>query len=414
MIKPAPKNQDGKLYQNMPDKASFVLVRRKGKIHGCYIQNNRLLHITTDDEKGRMEGMICIAKVMDIVPNINAAFLRIAGERKCFIKMEDLQTGTNLTRPGKAFAQGDNVLVQIAKEPSKGKEASATCDVRMEGKLVVVSLGQTGLLFSHKISSNRRNMLENKIRATGFTPTEGIRLIVRTQAADEDVSIADIVKEANDLSIKLKELLVKASHRSDYSILVPVTPKYQNFITAMHPEECAKILTDDKEIYEETRAFINESCPEWTDKLHFYEDCLVSLNVLYGLESKLSEAVSDKVWLKCGGFLYIEPTQALTVIDVNSGKYDKKSGKEDTYFQVNMEAAEEIALQIRLRNLTGIIVVDFINMDKKEHREELLKTLTNLLQNDTNPARVLGFTRLGLIEITRKKTDKSIYEQILV
>lgn len=414
MIKPVPKNQDGKIYQNMQDKASFVLVRRKGKIHGCYIRDNKLLRLTTDEENGRLEGMICIAKVMDIVPNINAAFLRIAGERKCFIKLEDLRSGANLTRPGKAFAQGDNVLVQITKEPSKGKEASATCDIRMEGCFVVASLGKTDLLFSHKINENRRKMLENKLNSAGFIPIEGVRLIVRTQASGEDVSIADIIKEANNLSIKLKELLVKASHRSDYSILEPVTPKYQSFITAMYPEECAKILTDDKEIYEEIKAFIHESCPEWTDKIHLYEDCLVSLNVLYGLESKLSEAVSDKVWLKCGGFLYIEPTQALTVIDVNSGKYDKKSNKEDTYFYVNMEAAEEIALQIFLRNLTGIIVVDFINMEKKEHREELINTLTKRLQNDTNPARVLGYTKLGLIEITRKKTDKSIYEQILV
>jgi ribonuclease G len=149
------------------------------------------------------------------------------------------------------------------------------------------------------------------------------------------------------------------------------------------------------------------------EKLHFYEDCLVPLNVLYGLEGKLSESLSDKVWLKCGGFLYVEPTQALTVIDVNSGKYDKKSDREETYFRVNMEAAEEIATQIFVRNLTGIIVVDFINMEQKEHKDILLKAFTEFLQKDANPCRVLGFTRLGLVEITRKKTDKTIYRSAL-
>lgn len=350
MIKPALKNQDGKLYQDMPNKGSLVLVRRKGKIHGCFIRDNKLLRLSTDNENGRMEGMICIAKVMDIVPNINAAFLRIAGERKCFIKLEDLQNGYNLSRPGKAFAQGDNCLIQVIKEPSKGKEASATCKIRVDAEVYA-------------------------------------------------------------------DLLEKASHRSDYSVLYEATPKYQELISSLTTENEAafeKILTDDREIYEESKLFISENYPNLLERLHFYEDCLVSLKVLYGLEGKLSEALADKVWLKCGGFLYIEPTQAMTVIDVNSGKYDKKSNREETYFKVNTEAAEEIATQIFVRNLTGIIVVDFINMEKKEHKEELLKTLTNVLQKDVNPGRVLGFTRLGLVEITRKKCDKTIYEQILV
>lgn len=350
MIKPALKNQDGKLYQNLPNKGSLVLVRRKGKIHGCFICDNKLMRLTTDEEHGRMEGMICIAKVMDIVPNINAAFLRIAGERKCFIKLDDLQKGQNLTRPGKSFAQGDNCMIQVIKEPSKGKEASATCNIRV----------------------------------------------------DDDI---------------YKDLLEKATHRSDYSVLFEPTPKYQELISALTTDDGAvfeKILTDDKEIYEEIRIFMSEHYPNLMEKLHFYEDCLVSLKVLYGLESKLSEALSDKVWLKCGGFLYIEPTQAMTVIDVNSGKYDKKSNREETYFKVNTEAAEEIARQIYLRNLSGIIIIDFINMENKEYREELIKTLTNVLKNDVNPARIWGFTRLGLVELTRKKCDKTIYEQILV
>ena len=132
MIKPSPKNQDGKIYQGMPNQGSLVLVRRKGKIHGCFIRDNKLLKLSTDDDNGRMEGMICVAKVMDIVPNINAAFVRIADERKCFIKLDDLQSGYNLSRPNKPFAQGDNCLVQVIKEPSKGKEASATCKIRVK------------------------------------------------------------------------------------------------------------------------------------------------------------------------------------------------------------------------------------------------------------------------------------------
>ncbi len=417
MIKPAPKNQDGKLYQDMPNKASFVLVRRKGKIHGCFIRDNKLLRLTTDDENGHTEGMICIAKVMDIVPNINAAFLRIHGERKCFIKLEDLQTGYNLTRPGKIFAQGDNVMVQVIKEASKGKEASATCNIRLEGRLCVASFDKTGLLYSRKIPFERKKKLEEEIKSSGYVSEDGIQIIVRTEAGANNVSADDIVTEALFLSGQLKEMLDKAKHRSDYSVISEVTPKYVEFIKTMsvlNSDSVEKILTDDTQIYEHLKGFLTKNHPDMAEKLHFYEDCLVPLNVLYGLEGKLSEALSDKVWLKSGSFLYIEPTQAMTVIDVNSGKYDRKSDGEETYFNVNMEAAEEIATQIFLRNLTGIIIIDFINMTKKEHKEILLKALTNYLQNDTNPGRVLGFTRLGLVEITRKKCDKTIYEQILV
>ena len=417
MIKPSLKNQDGKLYQDMPDKASFVLVRRKGKIHGCFIQNNKLMRLTTDEENGRMEGMICIAKVMDIVPNINAAFLRVHGERKCFIKLDDLQNGYNLSRPGKNFAQGDNVLVEITKEPSKGKEASATCNIRLEGKFCVASFGSGNILYSHKITSERRDKLKKELSDIGFTPQSGIQIIVRTEADNPNMTADEIIKEANKLSAQLIEFLEKAKHRSDYSVIRGVTPKYLEFIQSISEKKnilLDKILTDDKAIYEDAKQYLAEQLPEMAETLHFYVDCLVPLNVLYGLEGKLSEALSDKVWLKCGGFLYIEPTQALTVIDVNSGKYDKKSDREETYFQVNMEAAEEIATQIFVRNLTGIIVVDFINMAQKEHKDKLLKALTEFLQKDDNPCKVLGFTRLGLVEITRKKTDKTIYEQILV
>jgi len=417
MIKPSPKNQDGKLYQDMPDKASFVLVRRKGKIHGCFIQNNKLMRLTTDNENGRMEGTICIAKVMDIVPNINAAFLRVHGERKCFIKLDDLQNGHNLSRPGKNFAQGDNVLVEIIKEPSKGKEASATCNIRLEGKFCVASFGSSNILYSHKITSERRDALKQELSNAGFIPQNGIQIIIRTEADNTSVTADEITKEADVLGTQLLEFLEKAKHRCDYSVICGVTPKYLEFIRSIFKKKdiiLDKIITDDKAIFEEAKQYLAEQLPEMAEKLHFYEDCLVPLNVLYGLEGKLSEALSDKVWLKCGGFLYIEPTQALTVIDVNSGKYDKKSDREETYFQVNMEAAEEIATQIFVRNLTGIIVVDFINMAQKEHKDKLLKALTEFLQKDDNPCKVLGFTRLGLVEITRKKTDKTIYEQILV
>ena len=137
-----------------------------------------------------------------------------------------------------------------------------------------------------------------------------------------------------------------------------------------------------------------------------------SLLKLYSINSKLDEVLNKKVWLKCGGFLVIEPTEALTVIDVNSGKYDKKGDSEVYYKKVNEEAAIEIARQIRLRNISGIIIVDFINMKLKENECELLNSLRNYVSKDKVKTCVMGITSLGLVEMTRAKVSKPLWEQI--
>ena len=145
--------------------------------------------------------------------------------------------------------------------------------------------------------------------------------------------------------------------------------------------------------------------------IRFYDDPAISLRLLYSLERGMEEALDTRVWLKCGGYLVIEPTEAMTVIDVNSGKNEAKKAGEDTYYQVNLEAAEEVARQLRLRNLSGIIIVDFINMAEKERQKELLETLKNLTAGDPQHPRIVDMTPLGLVEITRKKSHPTLAEQ---
>ena len=157
---------------------------------------------------------------------------------------------------------------------------------------------------------------------------------------------------------------------------------------------------------------MEHSCPEALPALRLYQDSAVSLPNLYGLPAKIREACGKRVWLKSGGYLVIEPTEALTVIDVNSGKYTGKKGARDTFRLINREAALEIARQLRLRNLSGIVLVDFISMEKKEDEKELLQLLSTELKNDPVKAVLVDMTPLGLVEITRKKVRRSIYEQL--
>ena len=185
-----------------------------------------------------------------------------------------------------------------------------------------------------------------------------------------------------------------------------------NYIKNVSQGELTEIVTDENAIFDELKNIYAES-PEMQNKLRFYQDTF-PLDKLYSIESKITEALSKKVWLKCGGFLIIEPTEALTVIDVNSGKFDKKGDSEAFYKKVNEEAACEIARQIKLRNISGIIIIDFINMSLESNQKALLDTLSRCVSKDKVKTHVIGMTSLGLVEMTRTKTAKPLAEQISI
>ena len=154
-----------------------------------------------------------------------------------------------------------------------------------------------------------------------------------------------------------------------------------------------------------------EEMPEDVEKLRLYTDRMVPLKSLYRLDKGLADALSVRVWLKSGAYLVIEPTEALTVIDVNSGKYDRGKNKQETIWKINQEAAREIARQLRLRNLSGMILVDFVDMKEKDAQDTLLQQMRELLKRDPQKAAAVDMTELGLMEITRKKQKKTLLEQ---
>ena len=158
--------------------------------------------------------------------------------------------------------------------------------------------------------------------------------------------------------------------------------------------------------------FIREYAPEMESRLTLYQDPSMNLYTLYGLGSKIQEGLERRIWLKSGGYLVIEQTEALVVIDVNTGKFDGKKSALETFHRINMEAAQESARQMRLRNLSGIIIIDFINESAKEAQEELLSYMSELLKEDPVTAKLIDMTPLGLVEITRKKVHMSLAEQL--
>ena len=210
---------------------------------------------------------------------------------------------------------------------------------------------------------------------------------------------------------KFRAVVKQYAHRTCYSCLYRAPSGYISGVRDYFSLDLERIVTDDKEIYEELKKTFGEGASLPDGELVLYEDKALSLSALYGLEVKLEDALKERVWLKSGAYLVIQPTEALTVIDVNSGKCQKglKSG---LYLKINLEAAEEIARQLRLRNVSGICIVDFINMDTEEEKEELVRNLKHHLEQDRIPTVFVDFTKLGLAEITRKKVKKPLWEQV--
>ncbi|MDE6419929.1 MAG: ribonuclease E/G, partial [Lachnospiraceae bacterium] len=199
-----------------------------------------------------------------------------------------------------------------------------------------------------------------------------------------------------------------------YSVLYTPPADYLLALRDTYALSFRRIVTDIPEVYEQlTSYFTDVGDTESLQKLSFFDNGKKSMSLLnfYRLGERIKEALSERVWLKSGGYLVIEPTESLTAIDVNTGKYTGKSDAEDTYWKINTEAAQMIALQLRLRNVSGMILVDFINMKERERKEQLLELLRSYTADDPVHTSVIDMTPLGLVEITRKKIRKSLKEQ---
>ena len=388
---------------------SIVVVRSGDRIISSIFENGEMLTVRSDRNEGKARvGNIYLGKIRNIVKNINAAFVEIAGKEICYLSLNENRNPVFGDEKKHPMRVGDELVVQIAKEPTKTKAALATVDFSFTGRYCVLTRGKNSIGVSSKIEDkNERERIKALLEPYA---DEEFGFIVRTNAASAPEE--EITKEAEKLVGLYRETALKGIHRTCYSVLYTAPPQYIGEIRDGYSFEIERIITDDREIFEDIQRYL-ENCPEEERaKLEFYEDASLSLSALYGIESKLQKALHERVWLDSGAYLVIQPTEALVSIDVNTGKaITGKENTEETFFKVNCEAAEEIAAQLRLRNLSGIIIVDFIDMKKEEHRKQLLAKLTEELAKDHITTKLIDMTPLGLVEITRQRIRKPIYEQ---
>ncbi len=381
----------------------------KEYIAAALYQEKKMLEVTLEPaEQQSILGNIYVGRVKNIVKNLNAAFIEIAPGMPCYYPLDEMKQPLFVKKINSPnMVQGDEVVVQVAQESSKSKPPKVTTNLNLSGKYLVLTSENKRIGISRKISEEKREGLKKHL---SFDASEDFGIIVRTNAAS--ALNEEILEEYEKLKQEYRNIQKIAPYRTVFSCIKESTPEYLHMLQNVNQLWLTSILTDAPELFEKAREYLNAAQPEDLKKLSLYEDPGITLSSLYRLEHHLKEALQEKVWMKSGGYLVIQPTEALTVIDVNSGKSISKKQVQEHYLKINLEAAEEIARQLRLRNLSGIIIVDFIDMKSDESRELLMQALSRAVSADPVPVRVVDMTKLNLVELTRKKVRKSLAEQV--
>lgn len=392
----------------------LVITRWRDKVLTAVFSGKKPVSLTLEPEPGgSLLNNIYIGKVQKVVKNINAAFVELGGGQVGYLPLEE-NCPRVLNRSGaKTLAPGDELIVQVEKDAVKTKAPVVTCRLSFAGRYCVLTAGKPGVNFSAKLTDQHfkrqvRPLLEEAVLARGRGECG---LIVRTNAGEAGADT--LLEELSALFDRYESVIDQGGHRVCYSCLYRAMPGYMASLRDSPGGRLEAILTDQADFYEELKRYLYLHQQEDMEKLSFYQDPLLSLGALYGLDKAVEEALGKRVWLKSGGYLVIEPTEAMVVIDVNTGKYSGKKTLQETIFKINLEAAQEIARQIRLRNLSGIIIVDFIDMEPGEKRELLLKALSEAAAADPVKTTVVGMTKLNLVEMTRKKVRRPLHEQVL-
>ncbi len=366
------------------------------------------LHIERDSHRG-MVSNVYLGRVKRVLPGMQSAFIDIGWERSAFLHVADIWENSNNGEPAKPIEkvlfEGQSLLVQVIKDPIGTKGARLSTQISIAGRLLVYLPQETHIGVSQRIESEEeRELLRSKLQQAIPSGHSG-GYIIRTLAEsssdiDFNADVAYLDKLWNNLQQQVTQKTAPALIYEELNLSLRVL---RDFVS----EETTRVLIDSRETHERMMAFAGDYIAAAVPKLSHYigERPLFDL---YGVEDEIERALSRRVDLKSGGYLIIDQTEALTTVDVNTGGFVGGRNFDDTIFKTNLEAAQVIARQLRLRNLGGIIICDFIDMDTAEHRDAVMEEFKKMLARDRTRITVSGFSALGLVEMTRKRTRESL------
>ena len=366
------------------------------------------VHVERDAARG-LVGNIYLGRVIRVLPGMQSAFVDIGGERAAFLHVADIETaraGGEPARPiERVLSEGQDLMVQVVKDAIGTKGARLSTHLSVAGRFLVYLPGEPHIGISQRIDDEQeRAQLRERLQRQ-LPPGEKGGYIIRTLA--ESASDRELKSDVD----YLRRLWSGIQERT--ATAGPRAPLYRDLDLALRVlrdfahEETARILVDSREAARRMLEFGQEYTPNVAERVEHYggERPLFDL---YGVEEEIEKALARRVDLKSGGYLVIDQTEALTTVDVNTGGFVGGRSFDDTIYRTNLEAAQVIARQLRLRNLGGIIVIDFIDMDTEEHRAAVLNEFRKALARDRTHMTVNGFTQLGLVEMTRKRTRESL------
>ncbi|HEX6829068.1 MAG TPA: ribonuclease G, partial [Burkholderiales bacterium] len=365
------------------------------------------LHLERVSSRG-LVGNMYMGRVARVLPGMQSAFVDVGLDRAAFLHVEDIWQKRN-GEPAKPIErllrEGETILVQVIKDPIGSKGARLSTQVSVAGRLLVYLPQESHIGISQRIENeSEREMLRGMLTRL-LPPDVGGGFIVRTMAefATEREFALDIEylrRQWHDIQDRSQSAQAPAPVYQDLTLSLRVL---RDFVS----EDTARVLVDSRETSQKMREFAESYVSGVAAKIEHYNGERPLFD-LYGVEDEIEKSLARRVELKSGGYLIIDQTEALTTVDVNTGGFVGGRNFDDTIFKTNLEAAHVVARQLRLRNLGGIIIIDFIDMDNEDHRAAVLSEYRRALARDRTRMTVNGFTQLGLVEMTRKRTRESL------
>ncbi len=372
------------------------------------LEGHELVELYIERPKRSVVGNVYLGRVKDVLPGMQAAFVDIGLEKNAFLYVDEVVTPEGMDDLPRRDIQtmlkpGQQVMVQVLKDPMGTKGARVTTEITLPGRFLVLMPFSEFVGVSRKIAEDERDRLHAIIDP--HVP-KGVGVIVRTVAVG--ATERDLVSDLDFLSRLWKRVHHQAQEGLAPEVIYTEMDLALRLVRDVFSEDFKRLAVDDKATYEKVVSFLKKTSPDLARRVTLYRD-KTPLFDAFGLQPAIDSALKRVVMLLSGGHISIDKTEALTAVDVNTGKFVGRKNLEETIFRTNIEAAEEVVRQLRLRDIGGIIVIDFIDMEDSFHKAEVLQRLTRALERDRTKTRVTEISKLGLVEMTRKNVTDGLY-----
>ena len=370
------------------------------------IENGKLIeYYEEDDSIKRKEGNIYIGIVKDVVKGMQSAFVDIGTDKNSFIHLKDMLQKIDEKKDkydenidiSQVVEQGQKILVQVKKDSNERKGARVSTHINLPSKYIVFMPNTDIVTVSQKIEDEKEQ--QRLIKLVKENLSEGNGAIIRTSAEGKKQEVIDDIKYVENKWNNIIQTSINPNSNKP-QLLYKSEDIVEKILIDLTDKVISRIIVNDKKEFERIKS-IQKQNKEYTN-IEIEMENNENLFEKYDIEKQIEKIENRKIWLKCGGFITIDKTEALTAIDVNTGKYTGSKDLEQTVFKVNREATIEIAKQIRVRDIGGIIIIDYIDMKKQENKDEIRRILEEELKKDRTKTQLEGFTKLDLMELTRK------------